>query len=51
MKKIFQLLPALAVLVLVGSCKKEDYSFGEIKAPKDLTITTEIVHTVMVVAT
>jgi hypothetical protein len=43
MKKIFQLLPALAVLVLVGSCKKEDYSFGEIKAPKDLTITTEIV--------
>lgn len=43
MKKIFQLLPALAVLVIVGSCKKEDYSFGEVKAPKDLTITTEIV--------
>jgi hypothetical protein len=42
MKKIFRLLPAL-VLVIIGSCKKDSYSFGTIKAPTGLTVTTEVV--------
>lgn len=32
-----------AVLVGAVGCKKESYSFGELKAPTDLTITTELV--------
>ena len=32
-----------AVLVGTVGCKKEEFSFGELKAPTDLTITTEIV--------
>lgn len=42
MKKIFRLLPAF-LLIFIGSCKKESYSFGSIKAPTGLTITTEVV--------
>ena len=41
MKKILFLLSAL--VLLVGSCKKESYSFGDLKAPTDLTLTTEVV--------
>ncbi len=33
---------SLAVLIVIGSCKKEDYSFGEIKAASNLTLTTSI---------
>lgn len=29
-------------LLAIGSCKKESYSFGEIKAPTDLTLTTTV---------
>src|SRR5687768_9570639 len=29
-------------LLLLSSCKKEEYSFGDIKAPTDLTLTTSI---------
>lgn len=30
-------------LLAIGSCKKESYSFGEIKAPTDLSLTTTVV--------
>ncbi len=33
----------LAVLISLTSCKKEKYSFGDLKAPKDLTLTTTVV--------
>lgn len=39
--KKLSLLGLAAVLVL-GGCKKQDYSFGDIKTPKDLTLTTVI---------
>ena len=32
----------LAVLVSFSSCKKEKYSFGDIKTPSSLTLTTVI---------
>ncbi|MBI1343123.1 MAG: hypothetical protein GC171_09330 [Terrimonas sp.] len=35
----------IAFLVGVVSCKKEKYSFGDIKTPSGLTITTEVVGT------
>jgi hypothetical protein len=31
-----------AVLVVVGSCKKEEYKFGDIKTPADLTLTAVV---------
>jgi hypothetical protein len=40
MKKIFFLLTAF--VLLLGSCKKESYSFGDIKAPTELTLVTEV---------
>jgi hypothetical protein len=38
--------PILLMIVLItvmGSCKKEKYSFGELKAPSDLALTTAVV--------
>ncbi len=38
-------LPSLLLLVIavaLGSCKKEEYSFGDIKTPTNLTLTTTI---------
>ncbi|MBE2230453.1 MAG: PKD domain-containing protein [Chitinophagaceae bacterium] len=32
----------LAAVLVAGGCKKEEYSFGEIKTPADLTLTTVI---------
>ena len=43
-KKIFPVyLLIIALLVAAGSCKKESYTFGELKAPSELTLTTEVV--------
>lgn len=38
------ILPSCLVigLLAIGSCKKETYSFGDIKAPTDLTLTTTV---------
>lgn len=38
------ILPSCLVigLLAIGSCKKETYSFGDIKAPTDLTLTTTL---------
>ncbi len=33
---------SLVALIAIGSCKKENYSFGEIKAASNLTLTTSI---------
>jgi hypothetical protein len=43
MKKIISLLLSLAALVWISGCKKESYSFGDLKAPTDLVIATEVV--------
>ena len=44
-----KIIPALflvvLLLVIAGSCKKESYSFGELKAPTDLTLTAAVVGT------
>ncbi len=33
----------LALLVIISSCKKDDYSMGDLAAPSDVAITTELV--------
>lgn len=43
MKKIISLLFSIAVLVWISGCKKDSYSFGELKAPTDLALATEVV--------
>lgn len=32
----------MAVLIIISSCKKEEYTFGELKSPAGLTLTTAI---------
>jgi len=34
---------AIALLLLIGSCKKKEYSMGDLTAPSDITINTKIV--------
>ena len=34
---------AFALLLLIGGCKKKEYSMGNLTAPTELTITTSIV--------
>jgi hypothetical protein len=43
MKKIKYLIFALFVGLLINSCQKEDYEFGQVIAPKNITITAELV--------
>ncbi|MEY2639124.1 MAG: hypothetical protein RIR90_606, partial [Bacteroidota bacterium] len=45
MKKIFSMLPVFAMLLMLGACTKEKYAFGDIKAPTDLVLNTEVVGT------
>lgn len=45
MKKILSILPAFALLMMLGGCQKEKFSFGDIKAPTDLVLNTEVVGT------
>ena len=35
-------LLCLAAVLVVSGCKKEEYAFGDIKTPKDLTLTAVI---------
>ncbi len=45
-KRIFSLaFTAAAVLLLAGSCKKTEYSFGELKTPSDLVLNAVVVGT------
>lgn len=41
----FSILGFLALLIGFSSCKKQEYSFGEIKTPEGLTLTTVVVGT------
>jgi len=43
MKKNKYLIFALFVGLLINSCQKEDYEFGQVIAPKNITITAELV--------
>jgi hypothetical protein len=43
MKTIKQVLTFLVALLVFSSCEKENYEFGNIDAPTNLTITTELV--------
>lgn len=43
MKKIISFCLTLALLVWISSCKKDSYSFGELKAPTELAVATEVV--------
>jgi hypothetical protein len=43
MKHAIKYSYALALLLAVGSCKKKEYSMGELSAPSGVTINTEIV--------
>lgn len=45
MKKLLSILPAFALLMMLGGCQKEKFSFGDIKAPTDLVLNTEVVGT------
>ena len=45
MKKILSVLPALALMLMLGACTKEKFSFGDIKSPTDLVLNTEVVGT------
>lgn len=42
-KNIIPLFLLVSCLVMVSSCKKETYSFGEIKAPSNLQVAAEVV--------
>lgn len=37
------ILPVLAAFLLLSGCKKQEYSFGDIKTPTNLTLTTTVV--------
>lgn len=39
------MLPVFAMLFMLGACTKEKYAFGDIKAPTDLVLNTEVVGT------
>lgn len=39
------MLPVFAMLLMLGACTKEKYAFGDIKAPTDLVLNTEVVGT------
>ena len=43
MKNSLSLFTALAFFLLLGGCKKESYSFGEVTAPTDLDLAIEVV--------
>jgi hypothetical protein len=43
MKYIYSLLTGLSFFLLLGGCKKEDYSFGKVTAPTDLALNVEVV--------
>ncbi|MBD0328101.1 MAG: hypothetical protein ICV68_16880, partial [Pyrinomonadaceae bacterium] len=43
MKRYTKLYLAFALLLAVGSCKKKDYSMGNLTAPSEVTINTNIV--------
>lgn len=47
MKKYFNKLPLLALLYLfvMAGCKKDEYSFGDIKAPSGVTLTANVMGT------
>ncbi len=45
MKKILSMLPAFTLLLMLGACTKEKFSFGDIKSPTDLVLNTEVVGT------
>ena len=44
MKMTIKILTALCLAAVIAavSCKKKDYSFGQIVTPTDITLTTEI---------
>lgn len=42
-KNILPVLLFIGLLFFAGSCKKEKYSFGELKAPSDLAVTATVV--------
>ncbi len=42
-KNIIPVLSFIGLLLFAGSCKKEKYSFGELKAPSDLALTATVV--------
>ena len=42
-KNIIPVCFFVSLLFVIGSCKKEKYSFGDIKAPSELTLTTSII--------
>ncbi len=37
------ILVLVAIMIAATGCKKEEYAFGDLKAPTDLTLTTEII--------
>jgi hypothetical protein len=44
MKKIFYSLPLILILLnAVNSCKQKDYSLGDLNAPTNIVITTEVI--------
>ena len=43
MKQYIKFCLALALVVIIGSCEKKEYSMGELTAPSDVTINTVIV--------
>ena len=43
MKRYTNFCAALTLLVIIGSCKKKDYSMGDLSAPSDVTINTRLI--------
>src|SRR6476620_5546597 len=43
MKQYTKLCFAMALIVVIGSCKKKEYSMGDLTAPSDVVINTTIV--------
>ena len=43
MKRLINYFLPLVLLVVIGSCKKKDYSIGNLTAPSDIVITTKVV--------
>jgi len=43
MKQIIKFSFVIALLVMIGSCKKKDYSMGNLDAPTDIAINTSLV--------
>lgn len=43
MKRSIIYFLALALLVTIGSCKKKDYTMGDLTAPSDIVVTTTVV--------